>query len=410
MADNHRRRVLGAAFDRRTFIKTSGASVGAAVLAGCTSGDGGGGDTIHFGGALPLTGPLAQAGQWVRRGWQLWIDETNEDGGLLGNNVELTTYDHELNSNTMRSVTSSLVEDDNVDILLGTYPTTAVSVVSTVARRNNMPIVHIFEPNSMIEDRMEDASAHPTSFGLVNANKTYPQTFLEFAAGLPAADRPERVAILGQNSLLGEENSRFVREGCEEHGFEVVADELYDPESGDLSPVVRGIEDTNPDVIMGGSYPGDTTLLARAIEEVGIDVDFVWMMVGPQEPAVIDSLGAAGEGLYGTTMWVHSLPGDETQRLVETARERWDATPPYQFGAGYAVIQTFQQAIESADGTENEAVLEELESGSFDTVAGSFEFNEYHVSTISHALTQAQDGAIEVVWPDDLSTAEYRMN
>src|SRR5690625_2671426 len=51
------------------------------------------GDTIKIGATLPLTGPSAATGEYVKDGYEYWVEQVNENGGLLGKKVELKIVD-----------------------------------------------------------------------------------------------------------------------------------------------------------------------------------------------------------------------------------------------------------------------------------------------------------------------------
>lgn len=61
------------------------------------------GPPIKIGGALSLTGPWAETGKWVKEGYDLWLEDINRKGGLLGRPVEMMVYDNE--SDTDKAVT-----------------------------------------------------------------------------------------------------------------------------------------------------------------------------------------------------------------------------------------------------------------------------------------------------------------
>ena len=90
-----------------------------ALLAACGAGSGpgespdAGGDTIVFGGALPLTGWGSDAGQLNNRGYELWAKHVNEDGGILGRQVELKIYDDQSDPTTTARLYERLITQDD---------------------------------------------------------------------------------------------------------------------------------------------------------------------------------------------------------------------------------------------------------------------------------------------------------
>ena len=94
-----------------------------------------GASPIKIGGAISLTGPWAETGKWVKEGYDLWLDEINKKGGLLGRPVEMVVYDNE--SDTDKAVTyyERAITVDKVDLVFGGVPgTTNVAVMPLVEK------------------------------------------------------------------------------------------------------------------------------------------------------------------------------------------------------------------------------------------------------------------------------------
>ena len=65
-----------------TAFRAIAAAAAIALTASACSADGGGdGDTIRIGASLPLTGEFSQGGLDTQRGYETWVEMTNEAGG-----------------------------------------------------------------------------------------------------------------------------------------------------------------------------------------------------------------------------------------------------------------------------------------------------------------------------------------
>jgi len=58
-------------------------------------------EPIKFGIGLPLTGGLAQTGKAMLLTQQMWVEEVNAGGGLLGRKIELVFYDDQSSPSTI---------------------------------------------------------------------------------------------------------------------------------------------------------------------------------------------------------------------------------------------------------------------------------------------------------------------
>ena len=84
-------------------------------------------DPIKVGFSLALTGAVAPNGKQMLMALEIWRDDVNAKGGLLGRPVELVYYDDQSNPNTVPGIYTKLLSVDKVDLLLGPYATNMVA-------------------------------------------------------------------------------------------------------------------------------------------------------------------------------------------------------------------------------------------------------------------------------------------
>src|SRR5262247_355287 len=71
---------------------------------------------LKIGFGMSLTGPLAGNGKAALIAMQIWAEDVNAKGGILGRKVELVYYDDQTNPSTVPSIYSKLLEVDKVDL------------------------------------------------------------------------------------------------------------------------------------------------------------------------------------------------------------------------------------------------------------------------------------------------------
>lgn len=395
--------------NRRDFLKTVGGT-SIVATAGCLGSVTGGG-TIKFGGVLPLSGPAADAGVWVERAWEVWHERVNEAGGVLDREAELLIYDHESDAGTMQSQTSRLIEEDNVDIFLGPYLSVTFPVVTSIVQRHNMVAIAHFPTADHMDEKEQNPDYQDHIFGLSVGFREWPIDFVHnVLGGLPADQQPERVAIASGQDAFGRSMATHGSQALEDLGIEVVANEFYERDTTDLSPLVRSIQGEDPDGLMVGSYPGDAILMSNAVAEVGLDLDFIYQFVGPQFPAFVGALEDRAEFQMGSTIWHPDLPVDSAQEIADTAVEQFDAEPPYTYGMGYTQCQLSAQAVENVGEVDQDAIRDELKTGEFNTVLSDepVTFGEFNILSSPIYTTQIIDGSIEIVYPDAQASADLQ--
>lgn len=390
----------------------AGLAAGVAGVSGCLSqsgiGGGGGGGPIQMGGILPLTGGLANPATWIDRAWKLWRDQVNENGGLLGRQVEFTVYDTELDKSKMRTTAQRLLQQDDVDVFVGPYPTLTMPVISPILEQNDMTVLHLFWPRSHIVDKRNDPDKLPHQFGFSSGAYSYPQVWIEFLDSLSSDMKPQTFGIAGRNDLYGKDALESFEEFLDsaDSDFEIVASEMYDPSSTSLSSIARKIKSADPDVVSANSYMGDCQLFFEGAADVNMDADFLWGNVGPQIPEWIPSMGSAGNYVFGSSPYVYSVPTEANEELYGIAQDEHGTKPHYSYGFGYIQMQIYQQAIEAAGEIDQEALKEQFSSMDFDVVTGNISFSDIQFADAPMYVTQVQDQSIEVVYPEERKTAE----
>src|SRR5580692_3071563 len=76
------------------------------------------GEPIKIGFGMALTGPLAVNGKQALLGSQIWQEEINAKGGLLGRQVQLINYDDQSNPANVPGIYTKLLEVDKVDLIV----------------------------------------------------------------------------------------------------------------------------------------------------------------------------------------------------------------------------------------------------------------------------------------------------
>ena len=93
------------------------------------------GTPIKIGQTLSLTGPLAQTGLVHKLVSEIYVDQINAKGGLLGRPVQYILLDDQSKPDVARTLYERLITSDKVDLILGPYGTAAILAAMGVAAR-----------------------------------------------------------------------------------------------------------------------------------------------------------------------------------------------------------------------------------------------------------------------------------
>src|SRR5215813_7214215 len=124
----------------RTLLRPLGAAliIGLGFISGALAQSG---NPIRIGMSLALTGAGAAPSKVINTALEIWRDDVNAKGGLLGRPVELVIYDDQSAPANVPNIYTKLITVDKVDLLLGPYGTNFVApAMPTIIQNNKMTI------------------------------------------------------------------------------------------------------------------------------------------------------------------------------------------------------------------------------------------------------------------------------
>jgi branched-chain amino acid transport system substrate-binding protein len=381
-----------------------------------------GADPIKIGFGMALTGGLSANGKPALLALQIWKDDVNKKGGLLGRQVELVFYDDQTNPATIPGIYSKLLDVDKVDLIISGYGTNLIAPLLPIAMERKLTLIGMFGLAN------NEKYQYPNYFQIQPAGPD-PQTstaigFFELAN--KQNPKPQTVAIVGadaeypQNALVG------ARELIKRFGFKTVYDKTYPPSTTDYTPIVRAIKATNADIVFVASYPPDSVGMLRAAHEVGLQPKmFGGGMVGLMFTSIMTSMGPMLNGVVNYDFWAPEPPMlafagikeflKEYQARAE--KEKMDPLgyylPPY----SYAVGQVLGQAVEAVKSLDQQKIADHIRATEFNTVVGKIKFGKNGEwakgRTLMVQYQKIQGNGIEqfrgagtkpVLWPDELKS------
>ena len=243
-------------------------------------------EPIKIGFSVSLTGGLASSGKAHLLSKQIWAEEVNAKGGLLGRQVKLVYFDDQTNAANVPGIYSKLMDVDKVDLLMGAATNLIVAAMPHIMARKKMVMV-LLALGSNAEFNypkyFQSAPFGPDSKGVLS------NAFFEVAKSIKPA--PKTVALVGADAEFSNNVLIGARENAKKFGLQIVYDKSYPPSTVDYSPIVRAIQATNPDIVLLASYPPDSVGMVRAATEIGLRTQlFGGAMVGMQYASLIGQL------------------------------------------------------------------------------------------------------------------------
>ncbi len=369
-------------------------------------------EVLRIGAPLPLTGALSPEGLKLRQGYELWQEKVNAAGGIKAGGkhykVELLFYDYQSQTPRAVQLAEKLISDDKVDLLFSPFGSGAAKAVSTVAEKNNVPLLASTASSAEVFDQ-----GYKNLFGLYTDNSTLSEPI----AGLIKAKLPtvKRVAIIARNDLYPLSLANEFEKSAKSRGFEVVFFEKYPIGTLDHSSALTQVKAAKPDWVVITGYINDLILARKQAGELRVGGQVFTLINGPAYKEWIDAVGPLSNNVT-TASWFHPVLNyksedifGSTENFVAEFKKKYGAEPDFTQASGAAVGVIVQLAIERAGSKDRTAVREQLAKGNFKTFFAPVSFGPTGMAnSYVPPVYQIQNGKVQVILPAELATSEFR--
>ena len=378
-------------------------------------------DPIKVGFSMALTGGVAQNGKQLIIALELWRDDVNAHGGLLGRPVELVYYDAQSNPGNVPGIYTKQIAVDKVDLLLGPYATNMAAAAVPVIMEHNMTTI------SMLAIGVNRHFHYSRYFDMIpvgpEGTKAFSRGFFELAAA--QNPKPQTVALVAGDAEFSKTAADGARENATAYGFKIVYDQSYPPSTTDFAPVVRAVQAANPDIVFVAAYPPDTVGIVRAAAEIGLTPKmFGGTMIGLLITPIKLQLGPILDGIVIMQSFVPAptfdFPGlaDVLKRYREQAAGQKIDPFGYAFVPfGYSAGQVLAQAVAATNSLDHAKLADYIHGHTFHTVVGDISYDAAgEWSKARNVFTQFQNvtagdleqfsnGKVEpILWPPQFKT------
>lgn len=383
------------------------------IITGCTSSSGGGGSSspsgssnkpIVIGISLSLSGDFSDPGKAAMRGYQLWADTVNANGGVLGRQVQLKIVDDASDPNQAVTNYENLITRDKVDLVFGPFSTLLSVPSATVANRYHYAFI-------------EPAGGGPAMFDakLPNVFFVQPapvlscgQPFVNFIASLPASQRPKTAAYVSLDDPFASPIADAMQQQFEAAGIKTVFHTIYPPETTDMTPIIAKAAAAHPDMWVGGTQSDDAYAQVKAMIQQKVNPKFLFLSNGASSPTEFpDKVGAGNtQGIFSCGDWFPNSTANGNSEFVTGYTQKYGGTA-YSIDStsaeAYACGQLLEQVAQKTGSIDNQTIISTLHSGSWPTVEGNLSWDAYGQPQGEDMLVEWIDGKLLPVYPPDVA-------
>jgi branched-chain amino acid transport system substrate-binding protein len=329
---------------------------------------------VKVGMSMPQTGPLGAGGKAALVALNMWVEDVNAKGGLLGRKVELIAYDDQTNPALTPSIYTKLLDVDKVDLLIAPYGTVPTAPIMPLVKQRGLLLMgnFSFQVNSTVKHDMwfnnapwNDASSWFTGY---------------FEAGQKVGAKT--IAFLAADQEFAQNLANGAKLLAKKGGLKTVYEQNYPPTTVDFSSMIRAIRSVKPDLVFVASYPNDSVAIVRAANEIGVGPSvqlFGGGMVGLQFTPNMVSLGKLLNGIVNYNSYVPGLkyPGIEdflSRYAKKAVQEKVDPLGFYLPPFNYAIGQMLEQAVNATKSLDHKKLAAYLRSNEMKTIVGPIRY------------------------------------
>ncbi|WP_249659753.1 substrate-binding domain-containing protein [Lysinibacillus fusiformis] len=325
------------------------------------------GGTIRIGVLASLTGALESYGKQTQRGFDLGIEYAT--GGTMevnGKKIEIIYEDTETKPEVAVQKATKLLEDDQVDFLVGSSSSGDTLAV--------LPLAEEYEKIMVVEPAVAD-SITGSEFNeyIFRTGRNSSQD--AYAAAAAIAGDGVKIATFAPDYSFGWDGVNAFKTAAEKLGAEIVLEEYADPAATDFTSNLQKVMDAKPDylfVVWAGANSPWNQIADLKIQEKGIKIS-----TGAPDIIALQFMNPL-VGMKGFSVYYHTLPQNDVNKwLVEEHQKRFNEVPDLFTPGGMSAAISIVEALKKSDGdADANKLIDVMEGMSFETPKGTMTFRE----------------------------------
>ena len=385
---------------RRRTLSAIGAAAGALALPAWAQAPAG--QPVRIGSTLALTGPLSATALTHKLVGEIYVEQLNRRGGLLGRRVEWIVKDDQSKPDLARTLYEQLVTSDKVDLLMGPYATGAILSAMGVAQRYNKVLIHhTFGIPSMAKYDMQFPA---WSLG-PNPQDTVSNSLFNM---LQASSKPPKtIAIVTSKFPSIHFMSLGGREVAKKRGLKEVLFLEWDFGNRDFGPIAARVKDAKPDLLWIGDIALEGNMLLDAMKKIDY-VPPIHFHLYPAPGPMTKS--PEGNNALALTIFEEHPPFTNSGTAAEfvavfnqraKAANLPDTAVEVQAAASFTAWQLLEAGVRGSNSLDDRKIAEFLKKNRIETIQGTLRFDgpgNYGDDLMK--IKQVQNGAWKVVWPE----------
>ncbi len=328
---------------------------------------------IKVGFPMILSGPGALFGEPAMKGAQMFVEEINAKGGVLGRKIELIPRDTKGNADEAVRQARDLILRDEVQFIVGTLTSAEGPAVSTIAKENKIVFI---APIPKTDQLTAPANLHPYVFRSSSNTTIEGRTAAEIVAKWPVT----KIGTIAPDYAYGQDVTKAFVEHLKKikSSVEIVDQQWPKLGEADYTPFINAQLGKKPEAVFSALWGGHFVTFAKQAKPLGYFKALNNNLIGVGEAGSIESTKSMGAdypvGIWGNTYDVFNWPDappahkDYITRLKKYTNQEHPSSWPI---TGYIGMQFLTDAIAKAKSLDSDKVSAALKGLTIDCPLGS---------------------------------------
>jgi branched-chain amino acid transport system substrate-binding protein len=362
--------------------------------------------TITIGASVPLSGPLAGFGSFLKWGYQHAVDVQNAKGGIaIGGKkekVKLILLDDKTDPNQTAANTSTLITKDNVDALLGSCTPDLVNAGAVIADRAKVPLVTGCDPLEVFLSVKKWQYAWDIFFSVPDLIQA---PFKTMAAHHAVSNK--KIAILTDNGPDGLIAGKLYKQFAKGFGYTVVYAASFPATNSQFASLIENAKAKGADILLVDAVTPPAVSLTKQLESSNYHPKLLVIEKGAEPVQYAQAVGKLANGVLVGGYWDPSFPFPGAKTLRSTFERETHQTWSQHIADSTAAAQVLMDAIARAGTTDKNKVNAAIAKTNKTYVVGPVKFAANHTSKLPIVEDQWQNGKTVVVWPLRNATGKF---
>lgn len=353
------------------------------------------GDSISIGFINSLSGTMAISESTVNQSLHMAAEEINEDGGVLGKQLEISEEDGASEPVAFAERSQRLIQEECVAAVFGGW--------TSASRKAMLPV---FESNNSLLFYPVQYEGLESSPNIFYNGATTNQQIVPALDYLRDVEDVERLFLVGSDYVFPRTANMLIRQYAEANGIEIVGEDYAPLGSTDFTTVANRISASGADAVFNTLNGDSNVAFFRQYNGLGLSPETMPVMSVSIAEEEVGGIGASNvDGQLTAWNYYQTVDTPENDTFVGRFQDRYGATrvtsDPME--AAYTSLYLWREMVEAAGSFDVDDVRAAADGATFDAPEGTVTVNgdNQHIAKTPRVGRINDDGLIDTVWETD---------